>query len=151
MTPAGLVTFLRCHRLCVQATVSQAGSPQAAVVGFGVSDDLEIVFDTLGTSRKAKNLRRDPRMALVIGWDQEQTVQIDGVADEPTGAELERLQQVYFAAYPDGPERLSWEGITYVRVQPVWVRYSDFRPGGRVVEFGQAQLRDHRSRSTRGC
>lgn len=134
MNRAELLLFLRNHRLCVQASVSKAGSPQAAVVGYGVSDDLEIVFDTLGVTRKMANLRRDPRIALVVGWDQEQTVQIEGEADEPTGAERERLKKIYFAAHPDGPERQAWKEITYVRVRPTWVRYSDFRPGGGVVE-----------------
>jgi pyridoxine/pyridoxamine 5'-phosphate oxidase len=140
MTRAELLAFLRRHRLCVQSSVSEAGAPQAAVVGYGVSDDLEIVFDTLGATRKMQNLRRDRRIALVVGWDEAQTVQIEGVADEPAGADLDRLKQVYFAAYPDGPEREAWAGITYVRVRPNWARYSDFRPAGEVVEMGEAEL-----------
>jgi hypothetical protein len=133
-----LVAFLRRHRLCVQASVSSSGAPQAAVVGFAVSDDLEIVFDTIGTSRKMQNLRRDPRIALVVGWDDEQTAQIEGVADEPTGAELDRIKAVYFAAWPDGVERQAWKDITYVRVKPTWARYSDFRPNGSIVEIDMA-------------
>jgi pyridoxine/pyridoxamine 5'-phosphate oxidase len=138
---ADLLAFLRRHRLCVQASVSDVGAPQAAVVGYGVSDDLEIVFDTLGTTRKMVNLRRDPRIALVVGWDEEQTVQIEGVADEPIGVELDRLKKAYFAAYSDGPERQAWKDITYVRVRPTWARYSDFRPGGGIVELTAAELR----------
>jgi len=138
---AELLAFLRRHRLCVQASVSEAGAPQAAVIGFGVSDDLEIVFDTLGTTRKMANLRRDPRIALVVGWDEEQTVQIDGVVDEPTGVELDRLKLVYFEAYPDGQEREAWKDITYVRVRPTWARYSDFRPRGGIVELSETELR----------
>jgi len=142
MTRADLVAFLRGYRLCVQASVAASGAPQAALVGFAVSDDLEIVFDTLGTTRKAVNLRRDPRVSLVVGgWGsgpgEERTVQIDGVADEPRGVELDRLRAVYFAVYPDGVERQRWEGITYVRVRPTWVRYSDFvhPEGPRIVEM----------------
>lgn len=134
MNRAELLAFLRRHRICAQASVSSAGAPQAAVVGFGVSDELEIVFDTLTTTRKLQNLRRDPRVALVVGWDDEQTAQIEGVADEPAGVELERLKRVYLAAYPDGVEREKWPNITWVRVRPTWVRFSDFRPGGSVVE-----------------
>src|SRR5215831_13702057 len=74
---AELLAFLRRHRLCVQASVSSSGTPQAAVVGFAVSDDLEIVFDTIGTTRKMANLRRNGHVALVVGWDDEQTVQIE--------------------------------------------------------------------------
>jgi hypothetical protein len=135
------LAFLRRHRICVQASASSSAAPQAAVVGFAVSDDLEVIFDTIGTTRKMTNLRRNPHIALVVGWDEEQTVQIEGVADEPGGYDLARLKNVYFGVYPDGVERQTWKGITYVRVRPTWARYSDFRPGGRVVEIGELELR----------
>jgi len=100
------------------------------------------VFDTLGNTRKCANLRRDPRVAFVIGWDEEQTVQLQGLADEPAGDELARLQALYFAAFPDGPSRLSWPGITYFRVRPTLLRYSDFRGAEPVVvELGERELR----------
>lgn len=120
--------------------MSVHGVPQAAVVGYGISDRLEIVFDTLGTTRKMQNLRRNPRIALVIGWDDDQTVQLEGLADEPTGSELDRLKQVYFDAHPDGVDRQTWPNLTYVRVRPTWVRYSDFRSGEHVVVFDAAAL-----------
>jgi general stress protein 26 len=126
MTRDELVAFIRRHKWGVEASVGGSGQPQAAVVGVAVSDGLELVFDTLGSTRKAANLRRDPRVAFVIGWDQERTVQVEGLADEPAGAELERLKTVYFAHFPDGPSRESWPGITYFRVRPTWARFSDF-------------------------
>lgn len=82
-----------------------------------------------------------PRVAFVVGWDAEITVQLEGVADEPKGPELDRIKQVYFAAYPDGPARQSWPGITYFRVRPIWARYSDFNPGGKIIEFTKADLK----------
>jgi general stress protein 26 len=130
MTPSDLLPFLRRHRYAVQATVTPAGTAQAAVVGIAVSDDLEIVFDTLESTRKLQNLRRNPAISLVIGGcteGDEETVQLDGVADEPVGGDLERLKQVYYATFPDGPTRLSWPGLVYVRVRPKWLRYSNFR------------------------
>jgi len=130
-----MLQFIRRHRYAVQASVAADGAPQAAVVGIAVTDALEVVFDTLGTSRKAKNLRHEPRMALVVGWDEEQTLQLEGVADEPSGDELQRLKRVYLAAFPDGAEREQWPDITYVRVRVTWARYSDFRPGGSVCEI----------------
>lgn len=125
MTRAELLAFLRMHRLAVVSTVHD-GAPQAAVVGIAVSDNLEIIFDTLTTSRKYQNLRGDPRAALVIGWDAEQTAQVEGAADFPSGAELTACKQVYFAAWPDGPERETWPNIGYVRIRPNWARFSDF-------------------------
>lgn len=145
MTRAQLLQFLRHHRLAVQASVAAGGGVQAAVVGIAVSDAFEIVFDTLDTTRKVTNLARDPRIALVIGGvldGEEQTVQYEGVADRPTGSELLPLQDLYFRAFPDGRDRLSWPGITYVRVKPRWLRFSDYRTTPpTIVELDEAQLR----------
>ncbi len=141
MTRAELVAFLRRYKLCIEATVNPEGAPQAAVVGYAVSDELEIVFDTLAATRKYANLVQGPQIALVIGWDDAITAQIEGVADFPTGEELERIKQCYFAVYPDGRDRLAWPGITHVRVKPTWVRYSDFtQDPPRIVELTAEQL-----------
>ena len=136
MTRAELVAVLRQYRLAVQSSVAPTGAPQAAVVGFAVSDALEIMFDTVASSRKCRNLLADPRVALVVGWEHEITVQIEGLADVPVGDELERVRACYFVAYPDGRERLAWPGITHFRVRPTWVRYSDFTQNPpRIVEL----------------
>lgn len=136
-----LLWFLRRYNLAVQATVGPDGTPQAAVVGYAVTDGMEVVFDTVETTRKSLNLQADPRVALVIGWDDAVTVQIEGVADFPLGTELERLRECYFRVFPEGRDRLSWPGITHVRVRPEWVRYSDFtQDPPLVVEVRAAQL-----------
>jgi len=141
VTRAELVQFLRRYRLAVEASVAPGGAPQAAVIGFGVSDTCEIVFDTVTTTRKYGNLAADPRIALVIGWDHEATAQIEGVVDFPTGAELARVRDVYFAAYPDGRDRLAWAGITHARVRPTWVSFSDFtKDPPLIVELTAAEL-----------
>jgi hypothetical protein len=145
MTPERLLAFLREHRLAVEASVAVAGGPQAAVVGFAVSDEFEVVFDTLAATRKVPNLRNDGRIALVIGGlerGDERTVQYEGVADEPTDEMLDRSKALYFAVFPDGRVRQRWPGITYIRVRPTWVRYSDFgRDPPEIVEFDAATLR----------
>lgn len=122
-----LLQFLRAQPWAVEATVTGQGEPQAAVIGVAVTDKLELVFDTLGSSRKAANLRANPRIALVVGWDDGQTVQIEGLVDEPTGEELERLKEVYLRRFPDGQDRAGLSDLAYFRVSPVWIRYSDFR------------------------
>jgi len=135
MTRSEFHEFIRRHKYAVEASTSSVQAPQAAVVGIVVTEELEIFFDTLASARKCDNLRRDPRIAFVIGWDEEQTVQYEGVADEPRGAELAHLKELYFAKFPDGRERERWPGITYFRARPSWIRYSDFRGAEpRVVE-----------------
>jgi pyridoxine/pyridoxamine 5'-phosphate oxidase len=142
MQRAELLAFLRSQTLAVESSLAADGAPQAALVGIAVSEQLEVVFDTVETSRKAQNLRRDPRICLVIGWEHEVTVQIEGVADFPVGAELERLLACYLAAHPSGRERLAWPGITHVRVRPRWLRFSDFSASEpRIVECTPESLR----------
>ena len=109
-----------------------------------MTDAFEIVFDTLSTSRKAENLRRNPAVAFVIGGTRatdERTVQYEGIADVPTGDELKRLQEIYFAVFPDGRDRLSWPGLIHIRVKPTWIRYSNFSaPPPEIVEFSREML-----------
>lgn len=143
MTKHELLAFLRRHQWAVESSVHPSGGPQAAVVGFAVTDSLEFVFDTLDAARKVRNLRRDARVALVIGWDEGQTVQVEGEADEPRGDTLSRLKLDYFQVFPDGRARESWPGIAFVRVRPTWIRYADFRSGKPVVSEGSpTQFRD---------
>ena len=139
MTRIELLQFLRSHSLAVQASVSPLNAPQAAVVGFIVTDDFEIFFDTVDTTRKVSNMRQNPRIAFVIGGitnGDERTVQYEGVADEPAGAELEHLKELYFVGFPDGRGRQSWPGLVYMRVRPQWIRFSNFNQvPPEIVEF----------------
>ena len=134
-----ILEFIRTHTLAVQATVAPTTSPQAAVVGFVATDDFELFFDSVDTTRKIVNLRRNPRIAFVIGGTNdgdEKTVQYEGIADQPAGPELERLKDQYFVRFPDGRDRLAWPGLTYVRVRPRWLRFSDYsRTPPEIVEF----------------
>lgn len=135
---------MRQELYAVQASVSALGAPQAAIVGVIVSDKFEVFFDTLANSRKTVNLRQRSAAALVIGpaaSGSERTVQLQGAADEPTGADLDRLLELYFARFPDGRERQKWPGITYWRVSPTWLRYSDYSVDPpEIVEFKASDL-----------
>jgi len=126
--------FIEARKYGVISSIGPSGEPQSALVGIAVSAELEIVFDTVKTSRKFPNLKADPRIAVVIGWEGEQTVQYEGVAVEPEDGELLRAKAVYFAAWPSGVERQKWPGIAYFLIRPTWLRYSDFNTG-RVEEM----------------
>ena len=144
MNRAELLAVMRGNRYAIEATVTPTGAPQAAVIGVAVTDAFEIVFDTLGGSRKAQNLRVNRRVALVLGdsYDgDERTLQYEGLADEPVGAELQRLKEIYFGVFPDGRERQTWPGMTYFRVMPVWIRYSNYNVNPpEIVEFAAGDL-----------
>ena len=143
-TRAELLRLMRAERHATVASVSAAGVAQAAVVGVVVSEDFEIFFDTLDATRKAVNLRARPRAAFVLGStaaDAKATVQVEGVTDEPRGTDLERLKELYFERFLDGPTRQAWKGLIYMRVRPTWLRMSDYATDPpRIVELDAAAL-----------
>jgi general stress protein 26 len=144
MTRQQLLGYMSGHSLVVQTSVSPANGPQAAVVGVAITDAFEIVFDTLATSRKVRNLRSNSRIAFVIGGlthGDERTAQYEGLADEPTGDELTRIKESYFQVFPEGRERQTWPGLVYMRARPTWIRFSNFSQNPPViVEFDQSEL-----------
>jgi general stress protein 26 len=135
MTKDFLYNFMRTHKYGVLATVNSDNVPEAAYVGIAVTADLHIIFDTVSDSRKFKNLFQNPNIALVIGWDNEQTIQYEGIASIPSTNELEKLLPVYFSNFPDGIDRKgNWKNIVYISVKPKWLRYSDFNESTYQVE-----------------
>jgi hypothetical protein len=120
-----LHAFMSRHRYAVVSSISDAGTPQSALVGFAVTDALEIVFDTLCATRKYRNLIARPACSVVMGAG-EQTLQLDGVAFEPTGDAVLRYRDAYLSVWPDGRERLEWDGLTHLVIVPQWIRFSDY-------------------------
>ncbi len=135
VTKADVYRFMADPRnnLAVLGSCDAKGRPQGALVGIGVTEDLEIIFDTVKSSRKYANLIANPRCSFVCGVAGDATVQFEGEAREvPPDSEL--VTRAYYTAFPDGPARLSWPGITYFAVKPDWVRYSDYGETPAVIE-----------------
>ena len=121
-----LYSFMARQRYAVVSSVSGEGIPQSALMGIAVTPELEIVFDTVKTSRKYPNLVERAKCSVVVGWEGQQTVQFEGVAVELRGEALQRYQGIYFAVWPEGRERLRWPAIAYFVVRARWIRYSDY-------------------------
>jgi hypothetical protein len=134
MDPQTLYSFLLQHRYGVVSSLAADGTPQSALVGIAVTPQLEIIFDTVKSSRKYPNLIARPACSFVIGWSGEQTVQFEGVAAEPKGPDLDRYQKIYFSAWPDGASRINWPGIAYFVVPPRWIRYSDYNQTPPLID-----------------
>ena len=137
MTKFDLLARLRTHKLAVLSTTGPAGAPSAALVGLAVSDALEVIFDTLSSTRKHANMLRDPRVAVTFSGPGEQTVQIEGLAwaVSVTAEHDAKYREIYYAVWPDGRARLAWEGLVYWRVTPTWARYTDYAQSPAAVEF----------------
>jgi pyridoxine/pyridoxamine 5'-phosphate oxidase len=134
VTQADLHRFIEQYKLGVLSTIADTGAPQSALVGIAVTPNLEIVFDTVKSSRKYPNLIAKRRCSFVIGWAGEQTVQYEGEAAELQGQELKHCQTVYFQAWPECQTHLAWPGIVYFVVRPRWIRYSDFDQNPPLIQ-----------------
>lgn len=127
MEPEQLVEYVRARGDGVVSTLGPSGEPQAAYLPIAATDSGELVFDARVTSRKIANLRRDARVAVVVGGADGTTLQAEGVADLPEGADRERCAAAYLAAFPQFAASLGADGIVLVRVRLTWSRFGDYR------------------------
>lgn len=134
MTKEQLFQFMQGQKFAVLSSVNSEGGPESALVGIAVTAELEIIFDTLTTSRKYANLKANPAAAFVLGCTGDETLQYEGTASEPVGAELARVQAVYFAKWPDGPTRMNRPNICYFVLKPKWIRFSDYGETPTLIE-----------------
>ena len=121
-----VLDFVKKRKFAVLSTVTPEGLPEAALIEFGETDELELIFETMATYRKYTNLQLNNRVALVIGWEEAITVQYEGIAHELSGEELKKYQQ-YF--YKKNPRAERWEehpGSRVFKVVPTWIKYGDF-------------------------
>lgn len=136
MTREFVYDVIRRHRLAVLATTSADLQPEAAVVGIAVTPTLEIVFDTVRSSRKYHNLLVQPKVAFAIGMKNEVTTQYEGVAVELRGGEDDGYREAYYTVFPEGRERAAtWEGLVHFVVKPRWIRYSNYNEPVMIEEL----------------
>ena len=63
MTLEEVFDIAKRKRFLIVSSVNESGAPEAALMGFALTQANEIVFDTLASSRKAVNLSRNPAAA----------------------------------------------------------------------------------------
>lgn len=127
---AKILAFIRQQKLAVIATASQTARPESALIAYTEDDDLCLYFQTGIDTRKAANLKINPRVALTIGFSLENlvTVQYEGTATrlmEP--ADLEACKKRFVvkdspttAVYFNRPE------VIFFKISPTWISYSDY-------------------------
>lgn len=120
-----LYDFMNSHDLMVISSNGPSGQPQSAVVGFGQTNDLFIIFGTGKSNRKAKNITNDPKVSVVIGWDKSGTVQYEGTAKLLSGSEANKFAEIYFKKNPTARKYKEDPDECYFLVKPTWIRYTD--------------------------
>ena len=119
--------YIASQILGVIATVNQDNNPQAALVALTEVDTLGLIFGTYNTSRKYRNILKNPHIAVVFGNSPEEaiTVQYEGIAEELSGVELERCRTLHIAKNPRSAKYADKPEQRYFKIKPTWIRYVD--------------------------
>ena len=120
-----ILNFIKKQKVCVLSTVTKSHKPESAVIEFGETNNLEIVFDTITTYRKYKNLQHNPNVAVAIGLDSDIIIQYEGKAIELVGTAAKKYKESYWKKNPKAQKWESCPGIKFFKIVPKWIRYSD--------------------------
>jgi|SRR3989344_2137855 len=122
-----IMDFMKENMLTVISTVDvDINKPESAVIAFAQKDNFELIFGTKNTTRKYRNLQKNPNVSFVIGWDSDiGTVQYEGVAKELSGEESKLHSSILIAKNPRSEKFVNREDQRYFLVQPRWIRILD--------------------------
>lgn len=130
--------FMNQFQTCVLSTVRD-NKPQSATVGFSVDDELNILVATQLSTRKASNILSNPFVSIVIGFEGNKTVQIEGKATQATADELADRLEIHYEKVPSAKKFASYEGQAYFLIRPSWPRYTDYTAPEPVSEMENLQ------------
>jgi PPOX class probable F420-dependent enzyme len=135
MTPDEARAFLTDHHNAVLATFRRDGRPQLSVVGATVDEQGRVIISTRQTAIKTKNLRRDPRVSVIVmsagfygDW-----AQVEGTAEIVEQPEAIELLVDYYRRMAGEHEDWDDYRAAMVREQRVLLRFEIERAGPNVA------------------
>lgn len=133
-----LYQYLHKQLICVLATVTKERKPEAASMAFSETESLEIIFQTPNTTRKYQNLKNNPHVAIVVGWDIEEydTLQYEGIARELAEDERDYYSKTHVSKNPFSRKFIDIPGNKFFLVTPIWIRYTGLKTEpNKVIEL----------------
>jgi PPOX class probable F420-dependent enzyme len=135
MTPDEARAFLTDHHNAVLATFRRDGRPQLSVVGATVDAQGRVIISTRQTAIKTKNLRRDPRVSVIVmssgfygDW-----AQVEGTAEIVEQPEAIELLVDYYRRMAGEHDNWDEYRAAMVEEQRVLVRFDIERAGPNVA------------------
>jgi len=117
--------FLKSHKLGVIATAA-GRQPEAAAVDFSETNALEIILTTLAFYRKYKNLKKNRKVAFVVGGEKSVTLQYEGLAEELSRNAFKKYYKRHVHKNPIEKKFGVMPEARFFKIKPTWLRYSDF-------------------------
>jgi PPOX class probable F420-dependent enzyme len=135
MTPDQARAFLKDNHNAVLATFRRDGRPQLSVVGATVDEQGRVIISTRQTAIKTKNLRRDPRVSVIVmnaGFYGE-WAQVEGTAEIVEQPEALDLLVDYYQRMAGEHEDWDDYRAAMVRERRVLLRFDIERAGPNVA------------------
>lgn len=133
--------FLKQHIIAVVATTDEDHQPNAATVLYHIDDNMNLFFMTRKQTRKYKNIKRNGRIAVVVGTgDGQGTIQAEGEAEvlenglEAFFAEVQQnktLKDLYYGPFL----MLPGADLAVVRIRMDWMRYLHVNTDTQAEEY----------------
>ena len=120
-----ILQALKKEHLVVLSTAVN-GNPEAAVIDFSETKNLEIIFTTLVGYRKYKILKKNPKVALVFGGERKLTIQYEGKAKEIGRVKFLPYMKYHFKKNPIEIKFAKMLEARFFKVTPTWIRYADY-------------------------
>lgn len=128
--------FLEGQKTCVIASIDSDGKPEAAAIGFyhDPANSYKILIGTNKASRKYANLKNNPNVAMVMGINGAQTVQIEGTAEEVSVSLIAAQLDAYFTKSPTARKFAEVQSQTYFLITPNWLRHTNYQEDQPIFE-----------------
>ena len=113
--------LLKESKLCVLATASKDGKPEAAVIEYAADENDGIYFETFPDYRKYPNLINNPRASIVI-TKEPNTIQMDGVVEEQKDKCTQDAKRHLIAKHGKGSGFYNDPNIRFFKFTQTWIR-----------------------------
>lgn len=122
-----ILTFLKSKDFCVLSTASPVGKPESAVMAYAVLDDFSFYIFTEPQTRKYANLSKNNKVSLIVGgWDNDPSVQIDGLISILDQVEGSKAKEFVLFIHPEWKDHFNSPDGKWFVIKPLWLRCSDF-------------------------
>jgi pyridoxine/pyridoxamine 5'-phosphate oxidase len=119
-------SFLNQQMLCVVSTIGSEGWPNAATVAFSETPELELIISTNESTRKAKNIAVDNRIAVTITDETtRRTVQVEGYAHRLTLEEFSQYEIRHYEKLPFTRKLKEIPNQAFYKITPAHLKATD--------------------------
>ena len=125
---SGALTFLRENKVAVLSTTTN-NEPHAAAIYYIIDDEFKLYFVTDPESRKAKDIKSNSKVAIVVGAGPEiSTIQGGGEAIEDVPKTVEILNEISAKLNPNESHhwpimKLNHKSLVCFRVEFSWLNW----------------------------